>query len=699
MRLVEKFYLLTLLLPLTVAASGSVSGYVENVVTGKGIERVSISLPETDLKTMTEEDGYFIIENIPAGVYRLRAVHPSYEKIEIDGLVIEADANTEIMIRLKPKQGAIGTKIKNMSGRRGKEQEQSEERKHFQTRTANKNIRETKENRTIPDAGDIEAPAPPPVGGNTVPDIRGDAPSAEYSIKNPQRLFTPASSGLQAGYADDNQQFNYFLQFLEKYEDEVEHYPLKIDERIQLVVKDRAGKPLPNVRIILTSGKHGSLTGRTHADGSFYIYPLEYGLKDEQIRGRVSLDGLQKVFSIKRSGRRKIEINWIADRPDYKNIPLDLLFILDATGSMGEEIERLKSAIELINLNISALNIKPAVRYGMVLYRDREDAFVTKTVPFTADIDAFSATLNAVKAEGGGDDPEDLQAALNAAIRKMQWDDRALRLAFVVTDAPAHLDYNDAYTYRDAAREAQQKAIKIFAIGAGGLNLDGEYILRQIAQFTGGRFVFLNYGEQGESEGGRPGSVSHHTGSNYNTERLESLIIRFIKEELHHLSDIPIAVNESYFRAVRIPEEDKRATLEKLFLSALRELDDYSAMPLPDDIPVSVIPISVKTEGLKNNAEYFSARLVYALSRYNRFQLIERNDMQFVAAEVGLQLSGLIKLNDAVRLGSFVGAELLIIGSMYFKENFYEVYLKLVRVETAEVLAVTKLKIDYRLGL
>ncbi len=77
----------------------------------------------------------------------------------------------------------------------------------------------------------------------------------------------------------------------------------------------------------------------------------------------------------------------------------------------------------------------------------------------------------------------------------------------------------------------------------------GEFILRQISQYTQGRYIFLTYGERGESEGGKEGSVSHHTGANFQTDKLESIIIRFAKEELAYLTDQPLEEGEAYFDA------------------------------------------------------------------------------------------------------------------------------------------------------
>ena len=70
-----------------------------------------------------------------------------------------------------------------------------------------------------------------------------------------------------------------------------------------------------------------------------------------------------------------MEIIFNAPRVVDENIPLDILFILDTTGSMGEEINRLKTTIELIHLNLTSLSTKPVVRFGLVLYKDIDDEY------------------------------------------------------------------------------------------------------------------------------------------------------------------------------------------------------------------------------------------------------------------------------------------------------------------------------------
>lgn len=512
----------------------------------------------------------------------------------------------------------------------------------------------------------------------------------------------PTASGLKAGYADDNRQYNYFLQFLREYAGGVDHVPIPVEERIILRARDERGKPLGNAAVRVLGPEGAELArGLTYADGSFLFFPSEHG-QERRYRALLTYNQATREAWFEREGRREVPVDFAFSRPAARSVPLDLLFILDTTGSMGEEIQRLKTTIELINLNLSSLSSRPRIRFGLVLYRDRGDEYVTQTVPFTEDLESFQASLNRVEADGGGDDPEDLQAALQAALR-LSWNRGGIRLAFVVTDAPPHLDYGQDYTYADAAREAREQGIKIFGVGTGGLDLAGELVLRQVAQYTAARYIFLTYGEQGESAGGAPGSVSHHTGANFQTDKLEAIIIRFAREELAFGSDQPVDVEEDYFQATRVDEEQKNQTLDKLFGMAVSQLIDYSSFRIPPDTPAAVLPLAPASQELGLPAEYFTEQLVLSFGRgevtRKTFRVLERRNLQNILSELELQLSGLAEEGQAARVGKLLGARVLVVGRLYSKGPAYELFLKLLWVENGEVLSATKALIDRRLGV
>ncbi|MDX9959692.1 MAG: CsgG/HfaB family protein, partial [Spirochaetia bacterium] len=219
------------------------------------------------------------------------------------------------------------------------------------------------------------------------------------------------------------------------------------------------------------------------------------------------------------------------------------------------------------------------------------------------------------------------------------------------------------------------------------------------AQLTDAKYIFLTYGESGESEGGKPGSVSHHTGANWEAEKLEAIIIRFVKEEVAQLSDTPPEVDESYFTARKVDDESREQTLEKLFTEALGNLLDYSSFRIKPETPLAILPVVASGDGVDATAEYFTENLALAAAGVKRFTLVERKDLQTILAELELQLSGLVDETSAARLGSFLGAEVLVSGTLYRKADDYELFLKLVRVSSAEILSVTKARVDLDLGL
>ena len=524
----------------------------------------------------------------------------------------------------------------------------------------------------------------------------GTVPVAERTTSAP-----PSESGLKAGYSDDNRQFNYFVNFLDEYST-VPHLNLDISERIIINVKDTDGLGIPNAKVSIKSGGIIITTGITLADGSFRFFPSLFSrdLRDFEVLAQDFGSGKKTGDQFSREGRREIDLILNTKRDLEDRTPLDILFILDTTGSMGEEIQRLKATIQLIHLNLSSLSTKPHLRFGLVLYKDDGDEeYRTQIVPLTDNLDRFQKELNMVEAYGGGDTPEDLQAALEDSMKEIKWNTAGIRLDCSITDAPPHLDYGQEYDYAQASVEAKERGIKIHSVGTGGLPLDGEYILRQISQFTSGRYIFLTYGEQGESEGGTAGSVSHHTGANFQTDKLEAIIIRFAKEELSYLSDKPLETDDPFFEANKIDTEKKEETLDTLFGMAMEQLRDYSSYAVDITTKAAVVPFNYKQEELSLDAEYFTERLILSAEISDIFTLVERKDIQKILEEQNLQLSGITEGEDAVRIGQILNADVLITGNLFGKDDSFELFLRLVRVETGEILSVTRSLIDGKLGI
>ncbi|MGI9234207.1 MAG: vWA domain-containing protein [Woeseiaceae bacterium] len=153
-----------------------------------------------------------------------------------------------------------------------------------------------------------------------------------------------------------------------------------------------------------------------------------------------------------------------------ENPKVDVVFVLDTTGSMDGLIQTAKEKIWSIATTMASAQQTPEIRIGLVAYRDRGDSYVTKTVDLSDDLDSVYATLMDFEAHGGGDTPESVNEALYTAVHDMSWSqqDQAYQVIFLVGDAPPHMDYNEV-RYPEIVASALDKGIVVNTIQCGDL--------------------------------------------------------------------------------------------------------------------------------------------------------------------------------------------------------------------------------------
>src|SRR6266567_7285259 len=158
-------------------------------------------------------------------------------------------------------------------------------------------------------------------------------------------------------------------------------------------------------------------------------------------------------------------------RPAAKARPrVEVVFCLDTTGSMGGLIEAAKQKIWSISNQIASGKPTPELKIGLVAFRDKVDAYITKVYDLSDDLDAVHANLKTFQAQGGGDTPEHVNLALFDAVHKIKWstDKKTLRIIFLVGDAPPHMDYTDDVKYPITCQEACKRGIVINTVQCGG---------------------------------------------------------------------------------------------------------------------------------------------------------------------------------------------------------------------------------------
>lgn len=338
---------------------------------------------------------------------------------------------------------------------------------------------------------------------------------------------------LKAGAVDDNAKFSDFLKYVAGYQG----YGMRaLDVRRRFVVQvvDAEGKSVSNASVAVSAGETPVATLTTYANGETLFHPGAFGeaaqAQSFSVRVTKGEQTVTQAFQGDAEGVWELKLPGAVVKPAAK---LDVLFLLDATGSMGGEIDRLQSTIKTMASRIQGLPHQPSVRFGLVAYRDQNEEYVTRKTDFTADVTAFQAALDLVRAEGGGDKPEDVEAAISAGVSGMSWaEGDAVRLAFLVADAAPHVDYPQSTPYTTSVKRAAEKGVKLYPIGCSGLEPEGEYAFRQMAQYTMGQYLFITRGGD-ESSGG--GGAASATVDKFQEGRLDDIVVDIVKAELDSL--------------------------------------------------------------------------------------------------------------------------------------------------------------------
>lgn len=203
----------------------------------------------------------------------------------------------------------------------------------------------------------------------------------------------------------------------------------------------------------------------------------------------------------------------------------DIAFVVDATGSMQDEINFLKS--DLVDIIGKAASVRPGttMRTAALFYRDEGDEYLTRHSDFTKKLSETADFVNKQRADGGGDYPEAVHTALEKMLQNLSWNNRArTRLAFLVLDAPAHYETDVITSLQASVRTCARLGIRLIPVAASGVDKNTEFMLRFFAIATGGTYVFIT-----NDSGVGLDHIAASVGD-YKVEQLNDLIIRLIDQ-------------------------------------------------------------------------------------------------------------------------------------------------------------------------
>ncbi len=296
--------------------------------------------------------------------------------------------------------------------------------------------------------------------------------------------------------------------------------------RICVHVSDESGNPVANAKVGLKKTGHDYFLceARTDNRGVAEMWDNLFfrAMTDDAAPLKLIVNDVESTKPVLTYDQG---INYITASHTVTANRIEVAFMVDATGSMSDELEFLKT--ELVNVigRVESDNAGATVMTASVFYRDEGDDYLTRISDFTADVNVTSDFVRQQRAEGGGDYPEAVHTALNEAVGQLQWSsDAKTRLMFLILDAPPHYRGDVIDSLHESIEDAMCKGIKIIPVSASGVNKETEFLMRFFAVSTGGTYVFIT-DDSGVGNQHLEASVGE-----YQVEYLNDLMIRLINK-------------------------------------------------------------------------------------------------------------------------------------------------------------------------
>ena len=298
----------------------------------------------------------------------------------------------------------------------------------------------------------------------------------------------------------------------------LDYWQLPMGKRESVFVINNNGIPLPNCQVDLLNTK-GEVLWQSVSDhnGRAEVWQPIVAIGTELIIRSIDEVKVQLL----ENNRQYAETNITMEEECLPYNEIDIMFVVDATGSMVDEITYLKAELSDVVSRVTA-NQNVHVRTGSVFYKDEWDDYLTSVSHLNDDAEATVQFMSRQSISGGGDYPEAMEEGLGKALEE-DWNTEALsRIIFLLLDAPPHDDPEVMERLELQVRKAAQLGIKIIPITASGINRETEYLMKQMAMMTNGTYVFLT------DDSGVGESHMVHAIPDYEVEQLNDLLVRLI---------------------------------------------------------------------------------------------------------------------------------------------------------------------------
>lgn len=343
-------------------------------------------------------------------------------------------------------------------------------------------------------------------------------PVVPEPVPEPEPETLPAIGMLTAGEWKDHENWGFFSNLVNTGVIEFPSFGIDPTQRIAVTVTDADGTPLPNVQVVLNHDSQAVWRAVTDKNGQAYVFEMngKTGTNLTVTQGELSQTIEIEAAPTDEQGNaadRNYTVQLGSEQKLYHNT--QIMFIVDTTGSMGDEMLYLQSDFSAIAEEAGNEN----TTYSVNFYKDEGDSYVTNCSGFTGDVQAIKSKLNAEFASGGGDEPEAVYEVMKETMFSPDWKEEAVKIAFLIYDAPPHAGTD----FEAVIEEASAKGIHLVPVVSSNGSRETELFGRAAAICTNGDYVFLT------DDSGIGDSHLEPIIGDYEVESLHDIIVRIIQ--------------------------------------------------------------------------------------------------------------------------------------------------------------------------
>jgi len=310
---------------------------------------------------------------------------------------------------------------------------------------------------------------------------------------------------------------------LDQYQKMYKFFP---KNRYSVLLQTEEGLPISDA-VVQLHDKSGVLVweSRTSNTGLAELWSGFFGEKttESALTLTAELDGKRHALGTAKAFSEGIN-QYKIKRECRHSKTVDIVWTVDATGSMGDELEYLKTELLDVIGRVQTANPDLDVRMGSVFYRDQDDDYIVKSSALNRDIAKTVDYIRKQSAGGGGDYPEAVHSALEETLRQPWSREAVARICFLVLDASPHQRPEVLESLQKSIREAAKRGIRIVPISGSGIQKDTEFLMKFFGLATNGSYVFLT------DHSGIGGKHIEPTTDEYKVEQLNDLLVRLITE-------------------------------------------------------------------------------------------------------------------------------------------------------------------------